>query len=244
VTRPDLDHLPGYRRRFIVTPTPGWVRTELEDDYHCMAVTVRHENGIATAVEAILDRAPWTTCPGAVAEVERTFTHVALEAFPDRGEKTANCTHLYDLAVLAAAHARDEASLVYDILVSDPIDGKRYAELRRNAITVMSWVHADFHIVAPVDLAGMRLDKMRTWIDTLGPVEQEHARLLRWGTMIAHGRTIPMEDQSDARQMRAGSCYSFQPRRIGEAKRIGKIRDFSNGTAQPLDRREAAFGEH
>ena len=87
-----LDALPGLRRRFRVTPGPGWVRTEVEDDYHCMAVTLHHARGVVMRVTAEQDRAPWTTCPGAVAQVERTFTGVALEAFPARGEKTVSLT--------------------------------------------------------------------------------------------------------------------------------------------------------
>jgi hypothetical protein len=53
--------------------------------------------------------------------------------------------------------------------------------------------------------------------------------------MIANGRTIPLEKQSDARRMPVGNCYTFQPHLVTEAKRIGEIRDFSNGTTQPLD---------
>jgi hypothetical protein len=242
MTAPNIDHLPGYRRRFIVTPGPGCVRSDLEDDYHCMAVTLHHKDGIATAVEPILSRAPWTTCPGAVAELVRTFANVALDAFAERGEKTSNCTHFHDLAVLAAGHANDDRQLVYDILVSDPIDGTSHAVLRRDDVRVMSWSHVNFRIVDPAELDGVTLNKMRSWIDTLGPEGQKYARLLRWGTMIAHGRMIPMKDQSDASQMRQGSCYTFQPHRVVEAKRVGKVRDFSNGTAQLLDTREAAFG--
>jgi hypothetical protein len=214
----------------------------VEDDYHCMSVTVRHDGNIATAVEPVLARAPWTTCPGAVEQLKQTFTGVALKAFAARGEKQANCTHLHDLAVLAAAHAFDSAPLVYDILVSDPVDGQCRAELRRNGATVLGWVtDAGFKILEPAELAGRSFDQLRPWIDSLDPAGQEAARLLRWGSMLAHGRTIPMEKQSDARRMPVGGCYTFQPQRIAEAKRIGKIRDFSNGTEQPLEKREAVL---
>ncbi|MFP5306390.1 MAG: DUF2889 domain-containing protein, partial [Gammaproteobacteria bacterium] len=99
------------------------VRSEVEDDYHCMRVTVRHDGMAATAVEGEVLRAPWTTCPGAAEQLRQTFSGVALRDFAARGEKQANCTHLHDLATLAAAHALDSAPLVYDILVSDPVDG-------------------------------------------------------------------------------------------------------------------------
>ena len=56
-----LDDLPGYRRRLRVTGGPGWVRSALEDDFHHMAVTLRHRDGAVTAVEPEMNRAPWTT---------------------------------------------------------------------------------------------------------------------------------------------------------------------------------------
>jgi hypothetical protein len=230
-----VDRLPGFRRRFRVTPAAGWVRAEVEDDYHRMSVTLRHDGKTVSSVEPTVMRAPWTTCPGAVDQLERTFTGIALSAFARRGEKQANCTHLHDLALLAAAHAADAEPLVYDVFVTDPMDGKRRAELRRGGATVLAWVESGFELIEPAELAGIALDRMRSWIDTLDPVRQEAARLLRWGNMMANGRIIPMDQQSDASRLPAGSCYTFQPLRAMHARRVGAIRDFSVGTVQPLD---------
>ena len=235
-----LDELPGFRRRFRMTPGAGWVCSEVEDDYHHMTVTVHHDGVRATSLEPVIHRAPWTTCPGAVLELERTFTGVALKDFVSRGEKQANCTHLHDLALMAAAHAADPGTLVFDILVSDPIAGAagekvRRAEVRCNGATLLSWVESGFRLIEPAELAGVTFDKMRPWIDKLDPARQEAARLLRWGNMIANGRIIPLEKQSDASRMPA-NCYTFQPLRAAQAKRVGVIRDFSNGSAQPLER--------
>jgi hypothetical protein len=235
---PALDVLPGFRRRFRVTPGPGRVRTEVEDDYHCMAVTLHHAGGVVTRVEAEQDRAPWSTCPGATAKVEQTFTGMALDAFPARGEKTANCTHLYDLALLAAAHAGDAQPLVYDILACDPEDGHRRLELRRDGVALLSWAEQDGRFVAPAELAGLSLRDMRRYVDALTPELQEAARLLRWAGFIAHGRQIPMSQQSDAARM-PPNCYTFQPEMAAKARRVGEIREFSAGAAQPLDRRPA-----
>lgn len=231
-----LDSLPGFRRRFRVTPAPGQVCSEVEDDYHCMRVTIHHDGGVATSIEPLMIRAPWTTCPGAVEQLRQTFTGAALEAFTARGDKPSNCTHLYDLALLAAAHAGDDAALVYDILVSDPVDGQRRAELRRDGEPVLGWSEAGLCITEPAELAGLTLDKMRPWIDSLDPPRQEQARLLRWGNFLANGRSIPLEKQSDASRMPA-NCYTFQPQRAVVARRVGEIRDFSREAAQPLEPR-------
>jgi hypothetical protein len=235
-----VDRLPGFRRRFRVTPAAGWVRSEVEDDYHRMSVTVHHDGQSAISIEPNVMRAPWTTCPGAASQLQQTFAGVALEAFARRGEKQANCTHLHDLAVLAAAHAADIEPFVYDILVTDPIDGTRRAELRRDGVTVLAWVERGFRLVEPAELDGLALDRMRPWIDSLDPARQEAARLLRWGNMLANGRIIPMDKQSDASRMPAGSCYTFQPRRAIQARRVGAIHDFSVGNVQPLEDQASA----
>ena len=210
--------------------------SELEDDYHCMAVTVHHDGHVATAVEPVMDRAPWSTCPGAVAVLEQTFVGISLKNFAARGDKRANCTHLHDLAVLAAAHAFDSAPTVFDILVSDPVAGRSEAELRRNGIAVLDWSVVKGRIIAPAPLAGLDLDNMRHWIESLDPDTQEAARLLRWATMVAHGRTLPAGWASGTGNMASRSrCFTFQPHKAGEAKHVGAIRDFSRGTARPLD---------
>lgn len=226
-------HAPGFRRRFRITPTPGNVRSEVEDDFHHMSVSIEHDGVVARAVTASLLRAPWSTCPGAVDKCEATFTGVELRDFPARRDKAYNCTHLYDLALLAAAHAHDDAVQVYDVYVSDPIDGKRHAQLWHDDKRVLEWCDRDYHIVAPAALAGMKLNDLRAWIDTLEPLSQEAARILQWASLIAHGRIIPMEKQSDASRM-PPSCYTFQPDQASRAQRIGRARDFSDGSVQPL----------
>lgn len=229
------EHAPGFRRRFRITPIPGHVVGEVEDDYHRMTVSIAHDNVVANSVKADLIRAPWTTCPGAVEKCEHTFTGIALSDFSGRrAAKASNCTHLYDLALLAAAHALDAVPLVYDIAVSDPVDGRRCAQITRNGERVLAWSDSNFRIVEPASLAGMPINDTRPWLDSLAPDQREPARLLSWGSVIAHGRTIPMEQQSDASRM-PPSCYTFQPERAVRARRIGEIRDFSDGAALPLD---------
>jgi len=200
-----------------------------------MKVTLVHDTVTANAVKAVLVRAPWSTCPGAVETCERTFAGLALDAFASRRpDKTSNCTHLYDLALLGAAHAFDTAPLVYDIFVSDPVDGNRDAWIYRDGVAVLGWSEPDFQVLAPAELVGTAFENMRLWIDSLDPSWQEAARLLSWGSTIAHGRGIPMENQSDATRM-PPNCYTFQPERAAVARRIGAIREFSTGTVQPLE---------
>lgn len=231
-----LDELPGFRRRVRITPRADSVCSELEDDYHRMSVTLIHDGRMVSRVEALMERVPWTTCPGAADQLQRTFTGVALADFAARGEKRENCTHLHDLAIWAAAHAFDGEPLVYDILVSDPVDGRRRAELRCNGAAMLAWIDAGNRIVEPAQLAGVTLDKLRPWIDSLPGDQREGARLLQWGAIIANGRGRSLDKQSDASALGVGRCYTFQAHRVAAAKRIGDIRDFSQGTAPLLAR--------
>jgi hypothetical protein len=232
-----LGDLPGYRRRFVVTPHDDWVRSELEDDYHCMSVVVRHADGVATAVEGVMHRWPWTTCPGAEAVLAETFAGVPLAEFAVRGEKQHNCTHLHDLATLAAVHAVDTQPTVYDVVMSDPVDGLNHAEVRRNGQLLFAWTLNYFTIAAPADVAGIHLMKLKPLLERLNAADQEAVKILRWGVMVGSGRGIPLENQSDATKI-PPNCYTFQPDRAIAARRIGVIRDLSALGAAPLDGRE------
>jgi hypothetical protein len=232
--RENVDTLPGYRRRIRVEPREGRVLAMLEDDIHCMAVILRHAEGVVTAVEPATERMPWDTCPGAAAKLIETFAGRPLSEVTAKREKRANCTHLHDLAVLAAAHAGDPDALVYDVLVSDPVRGERLLELRRDGKPLLQWREGDGVLVEPEDAAGLPLMALRDWIAALPAAQREPARLLQWASLVAHGRTMPLDQQSHAAAM-PPNCYTFQPERAVRAVRVGKLRDFTSGGGEPLD---------
>lgn len=231
-----LDQRPGYRRRIRIEPAAGRISAALEDDYHCMSVVLDHADGVIAKVTPEMARWPWTTCPGARLKLQQTFTGCALADAASRGEKSTNCTHLHDLALLAAAHAGDAQPTTYDIVTSDPVTGRSETELRVNGAPMLRWVIENFKIVEPQDIAGLTLLQLSKWIASLPAPQQEQARVLRWGSIIAHGRAIPLQQQSDAHKYPA-NCHTFQPENAAHAKRIGEIRDFTPGGPQPLEPR-------
>lgn len=198
-----------------------------------MRVVLHHDGTRIEAVEAEIVRAPWSTCPGAEAKARDTFTGMALEEVARAGGKKLNCTHLFDLAQWAAAHALDSKPLRYDVEVSDPVDGVRQLRLSLDSVLAMHWVERDNVLAEPGDLAGKSLFQLRDWIADLDPVETEKAKLLQWAAIVAHGRMIPLERQSDATKI-PPNCFTFQPERAVHAQRVGEIRDFAALREAPL----------
>jgi hypothetical protein len=114
------------------------------------------------------------------------------------------------------------------VLVSDPIDGHRRAEVRLNGATVLGWTEAAFQIVEPAGIAGQQLMEMRAWIESLNPAQQEAARMLRWANIMAGGRQITLSQWSDATRM-PSNCYTFQPERKTTARFVGTVHKFNVG---------------
>jgi hypothetical protein len=228
-----IDDLPGYRRRILITPAARQVSAALEDDIHCMLVTLHHDGDRITGVVPEMERAPWTTCPGACEVLVRSFVGLPLAEARVPQLKRINCTHLYDLAVLAAAHAGDDTSFAYDVLVSDPIAGEQWVELRNEDKVLHCWHLRDGKIVAPAVIANLGLAQLRDWIATLEPAAAEAARVLQWASLVAHGRTMSMARQSDPLTMQP-NCHTFQPEQAMVTRRVGRRIDFTHAVRAPL----------
>ena len=201
-----LDSLPGFRRQIRLTPGQGVVSAAVMDNFHEMLVRITHDGAVITGFEAETRRAPFTLCPGAEAVARRSFVGLPLARALVPAEKSNNCTHLYDLAVLAAVHALDDAPLVYDVLVSDAgDDGLVLAEIRRDGVAVWQWALRDQVVVVPE--AGP-LRSLRHWIATLTPEQAETARMLQWCCLMAAARQAKTVTEASTYHM-ALSCYAF-----------------------------------
>lgn len=225
---------PAFHRAIVIRPEAGQVTALVEDDLHHMKVTLDHDGEVITCVEGEMIRAPWSTCPGARLALAETFTGAELAAAAGVGAKKQNCTHLFDMAVLAAAHARDAAPTRYDLRVEDPLEGVRPMDIARNGEVRMAWIEKDKRFLAPAAIAGLGYKEMGPWIASLSPAEEEMARLLRGVAVISHGRQIPMEKQSDATRI-PPNCHTFQPGQREHAVRVSGIHDFTTAIHGPLD---------
>lgn len=207
-----------------------------------MVVSLTHAVGIVTNVEAAMIRAPWSSCPGAIARLQETFTGALLKEVARRGEKATNCTHLHDLTLFAAAYAEEIVSTAYDIFVTDPVLGVVHAVLRRDGATVLDWTLVDQRLTTPRALAGRRLTEIGDWILACDPATREAARLLRWATIMALGRQMDIPAGSPATMFPLGACYTFQPARAETAFRASTAWiDFSQSDNGPMAEHSEQF---
>ncbi len=224
----------AFHRSILIEPGEGVCRAAVEDDFHHMRLALHHDGETVTRVDAELVRAPWSTCPGAEAVAEAAFTGKRLDEIAGLRGKRQNCTHLFDLAIWAAAHAGESDATRYDITVTDPVDGRRELVLKANTASAIRWIEEDKRFVSPPEIAGRSLWELGDWIATLDPISTEKTKALRWAAIVAHGRQIDLDQQSDATKIPA-NCYTFQPGRVEKASRVGAIKDFAKLPNGPLD---------
>lgn len=234
---PDLyPGVPGLRRRILLQPEPGEVRAEVEDDFHHFVVTLFHNGERIMRVATAAPRHPWTTCPAAGGLLAARLAGVALDEAAGFDSPFSHCTHMLDLALLAAAHAHDAAPLLYSMFVSDPGAGMRRAQLWRDDRTLIDWM-LDGDRVASGAGEGRNLRQLRDWLPELPMELRESAMALRRAVFISAGRRYDYEGMNNAAELttQAGVCFSFQPVRSAQALPMrGSKLDFTVDRSGPL----------
>lgn len=254
------DYGPGrYRRRIELVAGDGWVDGALEDTNHGFRCRLYHDGRRVTEVDAEALRIPFTTCPSAVDPLRKL---AGLPLVDDAGAIIAQtnpneqCTHLYDLAVLALCHAaRVTASAastprrrVIDIVIEDqPGQEAVPAEVYIDGRLIHRWLTVDWQIVEPASLAGRGLYKGFTaWAsDTFEGEESEAAFALQKGYFVGSARRFDLsalvgKSANDERDYMLGACFTYSSPQIERARRTAaSVRDFSDTPEQLLQFRDA-----
>lgn len=238
-----LDGRPGFRRRIIVTPAASVVWAAVEDDFHRFLIRVEHAEGRVTGLKADAERFPWTTCPAAGDHLAAEVTGRPLAEIAQL-DPLQHCTHLFELIVLAAVHATDDAPTRFDLTATDRVDGRTRVALAIDDRPLLAWdVHGSL-IEGPEPWAGRELRRLSSWRHELAPDVREAAGLLRRVVQISQGRGLTLETRKTAADWgkgRLGACFTYQPARAAEATRIpGWIRNFSDDPDGPLSDYSAA----
>ncbi|QTH21135.1 DUF2889 domain-containing protein [Rhizorhabdus wittichii] len=200
----------------------GW----LEDDFHHFGVTIEHRDGVMTDVRAVAVRAPFTTCPAATLGLKGMIGHALAARSTEIGRMVSmrrQCTHMFDLAGLAMAHAAaGRAHRRYEALVEDReiaaweqghrrLLGAGAATLLRDGAPVLTWAIDRRAITGPADWAGQPLvEGFRERTEAMDIEAAEDATVLRRAVMVAAGRTLDPDLYPTARDRgQSGVCYTF-----------------------------------
>jgi hypothetical protein len=234
---------------------PTTVEAALEDDFHHFTVIVRHDGHVVTGISAAAVRWPWSTCPDAGKQLDQL---VGMELSPRCTAVAAiteprwQCTHQFDLAGLAVAHAtRDAEARQYDIEVPPAnADGTRTVRVSRDGELLLEWtVTYGSGLTAPVPFteAPWRGGFIK-WADaTFEPDDAEAAIVLRRACDIGMGRGMNLEGYRTAEELAVlmtGVCYTMQPAIMPVAIRaIGSIRDFADHPDALLARADSNDGQ-
>ncbi len=235
----------SYRRRIrVVASSPDVVEAGIEDDFHHFRLTLRHDAERVRSIESRAHRIPWTTCDDAGGALQ------LLEGMPLRPSCLAvgrwtdpyqQCTHMFDIAGLAAAHAyrsvRDPTSdriRQYDAIVPYGFNqgAPRDVRLWHDHTLVLAWTIQGDRCVAPAPFSDVAFTGgFFRWADTsLPPDDAEAAIVLRRACTIGMGRGMDQDQWNSAAEVSSGStgvCYSQQPERRNVALRVrGNVLDF------------------
>lgn len=230
-----------YRRRIRLTRRDGHVDAALEDDCHGFRLRLEHDGCRVTAVTGEALRVPLNTCAGAFKPLQG-LVGVALDApvasiiasVPPRG----NCTHLFDLSLLALAHASQVKPVrVYDVEVVDQAqEGKpARAEVFLNGESIHCWQLARMAIVEPESYAGRPVMRgFAAWAnEAFAGLELEAAMVLSRGVFVACSRLFDMSEIGGQPALNhtnmLGACYSYSEGVVEHAIRNhDTVRDFSD----------------
>jgi hypothetical protein len=223
----------------------------LEDDLHYFTVSLRHDDERVLAVEARSVRAPWSTCPDAAGPL-RELAGMPLSdrclAVGGWANPSHNCTHQFDLAGLAVAHAarvlRGAARRrQYDVEVPFGLlqGAERTVTLERDGRVLLRWTLRGQRIVAPPPYSEVEFTGgFFRWADTtLPPDDAEAVIVLRRACSIGLSRGLDLDQYDTLAQLPElpPVCYSMQPERAPVAFRNRNlIRDYD-------DQRDAMLAE-
>ena len=228
----------------------------LEDDFHHLGLTLEHDGELVTDVRVASERLPFTTCPLASANLKNLIGQKLLPRSTDIGamvKMREQCTHMFDLAGLAMAHAaagRDHRQ--YEAIITDRKITAWESGTRRILGVGEAWLLCDNHeilrwqidkraITGPAEWAGQALaEGFRTRTETM-PIEQaEAATVLRRAIMVAGGRSFdPDTVRTAAGRWQSGVCFTFLEDNREHGLRIsGNDLNYEDGGEGMLSRRE------
>ncbi|MCK0508121.1 DUF2889 domain-containing protein [Aromatoleum anaerobium] len=241
-----------FRRRIRLQAAQGQVSVDLEDGNHGFRLRLWHDGERVTTVEVDPLRIPFNTCAEAQRPLQRVIGHRLDEddaTLRSRLVPGDNCTHLYDMAVLAVAHAAAHLSkrrgdgitddgcttCLYDMEVDDERDGVTRARIACNGQPVHDWAIAQHTLHEPAEHAGRPVMRgFHAWASkSFSGMPREAAFALQRAYFVAQARRHSFEPAAEhpgaSDGMPQGACYSYNTGVVERAFRSnGTVRDFTD----------------
>lgn len=243
---PNPDYGTGVLRRGIrLSNRRGEIIAELEDSIHAFRLRILHDNRRILSLLADPIRYPFDTCPSAVAQLNALVGQsLAMDAGDCRQllDPGNNCTHLYDLALLALAQwQRGGVDRVYAASIPDEVAAGTDIELSCNGEILFQWRVKGHLIVTPGHLAGQPMMRgFYRWASTEYAGERlEAALILQRAYFVAQARRSDYLNAGGrlavADNMPEGACYTYNSGVVEKAVHTaGMGRDFSSTPEQLL----------
>lgn len=235
------------RRHLLVAVDDTSVAAAIEDEMHHFALTVHHDGRAVTAVEGAPVRWPWSPCLdspqalGALVGLPIAATPADIAAWTDARQQ---CTHQFDLATLAIAHASRHTNggatrRDYVTEVPDWFDPPFTARLWRDGNLLLDWTCAADAVLEPEQFRGAPMrNRFFAWCTAnLDHDMAEAAHVLRRAAWISPARRLDLEafDQAGESGLKAGICFTAQPARMAVAIRSrDSLRDYGHSPAALL----------
>ncbi|MHB8464591.1 MAG: DUF2889 domain-containing protein [Acidimicrobiales bacterium] len=213
---PDADRS-VYRRRIDIDPSPTTIGAEMEDHHHHFRVELDHDGAVVTGARASGIRAPWETCSvggDAIASMIGLTIDDACNPRSWAADRSLHCTHVADLALLAARHARD-APLRYAVRIWPAARVHRMATLERDGKEVMRWELDGRTVAGPAPWYGISLerDEFLPWIrSTFDAAGVEAAMILRRAASISIGNGFDLDEYATAADVHPAdnTCHTYR----------------------------------
>lgn len=244
-SNPDYGH-GAFRRRIRLSHSNQSISAELEDCNHGFRLNIQYRDHSISTIDVETVRYPLNTCPGAAEPLQKLIgcrLDANIDELKAASQPRSNCTHLYDLALLAMAHGqRPEGIRVYDVEVPDSLGADQAMTVYRDGQLVHHWLTDQQHIVEPAELLGKPIMKgFSQWSQQQfdNKDQLEAAQVLQRGFFVARARRVELNNRGGhpaiKDSMMAGACYSYSPEVIEQGIRLpGTVRDFSDCPEQLL----------
>ena len=228
-----------FRRKIMADATGDTVYAGVEDDFHHYEIVVTHDGTVVTSANANSIRTPFVTCAKAGDQLGLLTGHPISTRPSGLPDPHHQCTHMFELAVIALGQAVRGGRREYEVAVPHrKFGGPGSATLHRDGELIFNWVLEGDLVTAPPEFDGKNVRGLARWAESACDDETlEAIRVLRRGIHVSSGRSATEHlyaNAADLKQVR-GACYVFQPVRVEKGLRgPDNLRDFSADPSAPL----------